>query len=540
MKKLLLLLVLIVSMSLTSVYAQREPYAVLSNGTLTFYYNSDKPYGAYSLIYKDQPEWKNVSKDIRKVVIDDSFSACRLTNCKRLFYEMSNLTTIEGLDENFNTSNVTSMVAMFSGCESLGELDLSNFNTSNVTEMGDMFRGCKGLTRLDLSSFDTRNVKRMNHMFIDCSNLRSIDLSSFTTPNLVVVRYMFNGCKSLESLDLSRFNTSNVGDMAKMFYDCTNLSDVRFGSQFNTANVTVMREMFANCKSLQTLDLTSFDTQQVELMYDMFNGCSNLMTIYVGDNWDTGKVEQDENMFSGCTMLTGGKGTKFNSSKTDKTYARIDGGSYAPGYFTKGEYSKEQNTSYVDLGLPSGTLWASCNVGAEEPWESGNYFAWGEVERKLFYDWETYKYSQDSTEALTKYCQNPENGYNGFTDNLTVLEPSDDAATQNMGSSWRMPTRHEFMELADFCDWEWSDDYKNSEVAGFIIRSKKDRDAYIFLPAAGVTEFLFQISNTDKLGNFGVYWTSMQSKAFIFNKDENAVNVVTRRIGCAVRAVKNK
>ena len=72
MKKLLLLLVLIVSMSLTSVYAQREPYAVLSNGTLTFYYNSDKPYGAYSLIYKDQPEWKNVSKDIRKVVIDDS------------------------------------------------------------------------------------------------------------------------------------------------------------------------------------------------------------------------------------------------------------------------------------------------------------------------------------------------------------------------------------------------------------------------------------------------------------------------------------
>ena len=336
MKKLLLLLSLIVSMSLSSVNAQREPYAVLSNGTLTFYYNSDKPYGAYSLIYKDQPEWKNVSKDIRKVVIDDSFSACRLTNCKCMFYDMSNLTTIEGLKENFNTSNVTSMVAMFSGCGSLGELDLSNFNTSNVTEMYDMFRGCKGLTQLDLSSFDTRNVKLMNHMFTDCSNLRSIDLSSFRTPNLGVVRHIFSGCKSLESLDLSRFNTSNVVDMANMFYDCTNLSDLRFGALFNTAKVKGMKGLFANCKSLQTLDLASFDTQQVELMDDMFNGCTSLMTIFVGDNWDIGKVDQDKNMFGECTMLTGGKGTKFNSSHIDKTYARIDGGSYAPGYFTKG------------------------------------------------------------------------------------------------------------------------------------------------------------------------------------------------------------
>ena len=95
---------------------------------------------------------------------------------------------------------------------------------------------------------------------------------------------------------------------------------------------------------------------------------------------------------------------------------------------------------YVDLGLPSGTLWATCNVGAETPEGYGDYFAWGETELKTTYNLSTYKYTNGSYDQLTKYCSNSSYGYNGFTDTLTVLLPEDDAATANWGDGWCMPT----------------------------------------------------------------------------------------------------
>ena len=94
---------------------------------------------------------------------------------------------------------------------------------------------------------------------------------------------------------------------------------------------------------------------------------------------------------------------------------------------------------YVDLGLPSGTLWATCNVGADTPESYGDYFAWGETEPKTTYDWSTYKYCVGEYDRLTKYCSDTTYGYNGFTDDLYVLQPSDDAATVNWGEGWRTP-----------------------------------------------------------------------------------------------------
>ena len=94
---------------------------------------------------------------------------------------------------------------------------------------------------------------------------------------------------------------------------------------------------------------------------------------------------------------------------------------------------------YVDLGLPSGTLWATCNVGADTPEGYGDYFAWGETTPKTTYNWNTYKYCNggEGLNTLTKYCSDSNFGYNGFTDNLTVLQlMDDDAATVNWGSGW--------------------------------------------------------------------------------------------------------
>lgn len=113
---------------------------------------------------------------------------------------------------------------------------------------------------------------------------------------------------------------------------------------------------------------------------------------------------------------------------------------------------------WVDLGLPSGVLWATCNIGASDSLEKGDYFAWGEVEPKEDYLWETYKWSNDR-DKLTKYCNNPRYGYKSFVDSITAIEPCDDAATVNWGAGWRTPTVEDFEELLDVCKWDWKEEF---------------------------------------------------------------------------------
>lgn len=138
---------------------------------------------------------------------------------------------------------------------------------------------------------------------------------------------------------------------------------------------------------------------------------------------------------------------------------------------------------YVDLGLS--VKWATCNVGASQPYEYGDYFAWGETEAKSDYSWSTYKYGTykfDTSSNMTKYCTS--SSY-GTVDNKTTLEAADDAATANMGGKWRMPTKAELDELCTQCTWTWYDE-GNTEfngVAGHKVTGTNGKS--IFLPAAG-------------------------------------------------------
>lgn len=112
---------------------------------------------------------------------------------------------------------------------------------------------------------------------------------------------------------------------------------------------------------------------------------------------------------------------------------------------------------YIDLGLPSGTLWATMNIGASTPEQRGDYFAWGETKPKKEYSWNSYKYSlRDNSKFFhenqqTKYCTQEDAG---TVDNKTELEPTDDAAATNWGSEWRMPSREQWKELCDKCEWK--------------------------------------------------------------------------------------
>ena len=151
----------------------------------------------------------------------------------------------------------------------------------------------------------------------------------------------------------------------------------------------------------------------------------------------------------------------------------------------------------VDLGLPSGLLWATCNVGASTTYEDGDYFAWGETEPKSDYTWENYKLCNGSYNTLTKYCYDSSLGYNGFTDDKTVLDAEDDAATANWGADYRMPTYAEFTELNNNCTWTWDSSHNGYTVTGTNGNS-------IFLPASGsrIGSSLFYH------GSYGGFWSA--------------------------------
>lgn len=154
---------------------------------------------------------------------------------------------------------------------------------------------------------------------------------------------------------------------------------------------------------------------------------------------------------------------------------------------------------WVDLGLPSGTLWATCNVGADNPEDYGDYFAWGETQPKDTYNWSTYKYANGDYDRLTKYCNKSDYGYNGFTDNLTTLLPEDDAATANWGSDWRMPTYVEWQELYQNTTHTWT---TQNGVNGRLFTASNGNS--LFLPAAGYR----RSSSLVYAGGDGDYWSS--------------------------------
>ena len=157
---------------------------------------------------------------------------------------------------------------------------------------------------------------------------------------------------------------------------------------------------------------------------------------------------------------------------------------------------------YVDLGLSSGTLWATTNIGASSPEDFGDYFAWGETESRNdgmeTIDWSAYKYAKGSKDSLTKYCNNAENGYNGYTDTKTKLENWDDAAFVNWGNKWCMPTKDQMTELRLNCTWTWT---TQNDVFGRLVTGPNGNT--IFLPAAG-----FQGNDSEDVGAYGYYWSS--------------------------------
>ena len=294
--------------------------------------------GQYTYAYKQEGNnssslsWRNITTDGWGVQLTDRTSTDAVTS-KVCTYIIN--------------KPITSMSIMFSYSQAT-TIDVSNFDTSNVTNMSGMFNGSQATT-LDLSSFDTSNVTDM--------------------------RYMFSGSQAT-TIDLSNFDTSNVTDMQYMFYNSQPTTlDL---SNFNTSNVTNMDSMFSESQAT-TLDASNFDTSNVTNMSYMFSSMRNLKTIYVSNKFNTNNITSSTNMFTNSTNLVGGNGTKYNSFYIDKTYARIDGGTSNPGYFTDiADKPSEPNSFATDswptiINAVKNNNIGKYNVGDEKEIDMGTY-----------------------------------------------------------------------------------------------------------------------------------------------------------------------
>ena len=222
----------------------------------------------------------------------------------------------------------------------------------------------------------------------------------------------------------------------------------------------------------------------------------------------------------------------------------------------KDEPQLPDNHEYVDLGLRSGTLWATCNVGADSPEEYGDYFAWGEIVPKDEYGWRNYKWAHWEYDTIGEHFYHvveetwykyyemnwTENGY-VKGDGKMELDPEDDAAYVNWGPGWRMPTLEQLQELVEDCDWQWT---QMNGVKGCLVTGRNGNS--IFLPASGgcASDIYYD-------GKFAYYWSRSlysrekltieaagQGEAYIlfFNQwNEQEIWYNSRYSGIPVRAV---
>ena len=305
-------------------------------------YINDKPVVSMSYMFRNS---KITSIDV------SNFNTSNVINMQSMF-NTPYITSIVGLNA-LDTSNVTNMSGMFEESK-ISSLDLSSFDTSNVTDMSSMFY-IGNINYLDTTSLNTGKVTDMSYMFCGIKT-NAIDVSGFDTSNVTNMKQMFQNAE-VDIIDLNGFNAGNVTDMTRMFDGTVNVKIINL-ENINSINVISMHSMFedssaeiVNINDLKTdsviqmgymfakytgriLDLSNFNTAKVTDMHNMFQSCSNLETIYVSSKFVLDNVTYSDDMFYGATNLVGGAGTKFDSTNIDKTYAKIDGGTSSPGYFT--------------------------------------------------------------------------------------------------------------------------------------------------------------------------------------------------------------
>ena len=406
-----------------------------------------------------------------------------------MFYGCSGLTSAPELPATTLTNSC--YYSMFYGCTSLTTAPVLPATTLAYGCYADMFDFCTGLTSAPELPATTLATSCYSGMFYGCSGLTSAPELPATTLTNSCYSHMFDGCTGLTSAPKLPATTLATNCYYSMFYGCSGLTSAPELPATTLADSCYCC-MFWGCTGLTTAPELPATTLANGCYANMFQNCTKLDYIKALFT-TTPSSSYTENWVSGVAAT----GT-FVKSK-DATWDVI-GDNGIPEGWTVYTTGAPAGVEAVDLGLPSGLKWASCNVGATKPFEYGDFFAWGETEQKTDYSWSNYKWCNGEYNKLTKYCT-----YSSFwdssapMDNKTFLDAEDDAARANWGGSWRMPLDAEWTELRENCTWTWT---TQNGVNGRLVTGPNGKS--IFLPAADNQDGTYLGS----VGSFGSYWSS--------------------------------
>ena len=317
------------------------------NLTITIVFENN---GSFSSLFENQ---SNI-KEVKFVTQTDNFT---ITSLSHMFANCTNLQSVdfgsynfEGVDdlsymfdncknlkdvkfnENISTSNLQTVKGMFSGCESLTEVNLNSFtfenveNTNNLfygcvnlinvtfsknissdklAEIDGMFEGCEKIVSIEIDSFNFKNVQKMDRLFKGCKNLQLVKFNSeIKFENVENLSFVFDGCENLKNVDLTTIKFNKVKTMSNLFNNCTNLANVTFPTNLDVSNVETIDYLLAGWKELTSFDLSIFEFQNLKSVSNAFNGASSLQNITIGDNFNCTNCKSISGLFKDCNALT--------------------------------------------------------------------------------------------------------------------------------------------------------------------------------------------------------------------------------------------
>lgn len=394
---------------------------------------------------------------------------------------------------------------------------------ADVTELVATINGKKGIEYLSLSDpYATDNTGLVGTWYLTKTSSITFNADGTTDyfdnskydfrPNLGFLNIYDNNGTPLKSLNVTALNSNFIVLQDGMFVTkYTSAQPVQLVTEL-TLNKTYLKIEPSSCAMLEAFVLPDYaDNKKLEWTSS-----------------DPGVATVDEN----GNVLANAEGSVTITCHT------TDGSDlYAYCAIDIVEKPGPNGHDYVDLGLVdkenNPIYWATCNIGADEPHRNGYYFAWGETEPKDRYE-----------DDYSNYYDNTFEKYN--YDNC-ILVPSDDAAQQNWGGAWRMPTSYELGQLTDECEWTWTSNYNSTGKAGYIVSGTKPgyTDKHIFLPAAGyrvngatyyVTPLCYYWSSSTKRGT-GTAQALFMGDDYDDNEPFYCLREQRRYLGFPVRAV---
>ena len=410
----------------------------------------------------------------------------------------TNWNTVTSFDEIKYFTGVTSTSGVFTGLTKLESITIPD----NIKTLGS-FEGCISLKRVTLPS----NLTSLPaYCFRSCSSLTSVSLPLFLS---ALPNSCFSYCSSLETIALP----SSITSLGKeCFRDCQGLSSLVLPSGLKE----IASGAFMNCSNLLII---TWPLALESIGADAFSNCASIGNDYTlmlpetVTSIESKAFKSFRHIIVPSTVPVSISPYSFDfftfvyvpESMVNMYKVRTNWSLYADRIRPISDYPAEPSVGgtigeAIDLGLS--VKWASWNLGATRPDEYGAFIAWGETNANWDYLWSTYKWYNGTDGSLTKY--NTNRSY-GTVDNLTVLEPEDDAATHNWGGSWRMPTKDELDELLNTDNCTWTESVSNG-VKGYLVTSKKEgfTDKSIFIPCAGDRHD----GSHNNAGSIGYYWTS--------------------------------